>query len=103
MTDIFSHRHLDAQLWTILEESDQTCRVYVYRIENGKPTRPAVWKGGPHPSLLNEIRQTCGSGQFQIMIRRGDKMLLCGEIGIAARIDRPYERWLLSPGRRNLG
>lgn len=102
MLDIFSHPHLDALLWTILGKSDQTCRVYVYRIENGKPTRPAVWKGGPHPSLLEEIRQTCGSGRFQIMIRRGEKMLLCGEIGIAARIDRPYDRWPLSAEPRNL-
>ena len=88
MVYIFSHEHLSEQFWTILEECDPECRLYAYRIENDRAIRPALLKTGPKPSLLEDLREAFGAGDFQIMVRRGKKMLLAGRIGIAPRVDR---------------
>jgi len=76
------------QFWAILEKRDPQCCLYVYRIENDKPLRPALWKTEPRPSLLEDICEAFGAGEFQVMVRRGSKMLLAGRIGIAALPDR---------------
>lgn len=83
MRDILSNERLEERLWQILDEWHPQDRVYVYRIENGKPVRPALYKGGTFPDLLDFLRDKHGGGNFQLMIRRGEKMLLSGKIGIA--------------------
>jgi hypothetical protein len=81
--DIFAHDHLTVRFMNILEDRDPRCCVYVYRIDNGTPVRPALLKGEPRQSLLEELRRNFGAGDFQVMVRRGNKMLLAGRIGIA--------------------
>lgn len=83
MRDIFSNERLTELLWQILDEGRPQDRVYVYRIENGKPVRPALYKGGVFSDLLKFLRDEHGGGNFQLMIRRGEKMILSGRIGVA--------------------
>ena len=88
VTDIFSYPHLMERFWAILEERDPRCCVYVYRIDNGTPLRPALLKGEPRASLLEELRDSFGAGEFQVMVRRGTQMLLAGRIAIAPLVTR---------------
>ena len=80
--DIFSNDRLSERLWQSLEEYHPQDRVYVYRIENGRPVRPALYKGETFPDLMEYLGDKHGGGDFQIMIRRGEKMILSGRIGI---------------------
>jgi len=83
MVHIFTNPRLHDLFWFLLSEEDPSYSVYVYRMERGEPVRPALWKGEPYPTLLEDIRDEHGGGDFQIMIRRGGTMVLSGSIGIA--------------------
>ena len=83
MRYIFDNLHLDQRLWQLLDEADCRNRLYVYRVIDGKPARPALLIGQPFPDLLDVLRDQHGGGEFEIMIRRGDRMLLSGVIVIA--------------------
>ena len=57
-------------------------RMYVYRIVNGEPVKPALFSGDPFSWIENYLRDDHKGGEFLIMIRRGGKMLLTGSISI---------------------
>ncbi len=83
MIDIFANERLENRLWEILERSDPRDRVYVYRLdEEDRPRFPALFKGEPFPDLMEYLRDEHGGGEFRIMIRRSDKMILAGRIGV---------------------
>jgi hypothetical protein len=83
MRDILSNERLEERLWQILDRCDPRDRLYVYRIENDQPVRPALFKGRTFPGLLDCLRDEHGGGKFRLLIRRADKMILSGTIGIA--------------------
>jgi hypothetical protein len=80
--DIPSNDRLDELLWQILNEWNPKDRLYVYRIENGKAMRPAIYNGGTFPDLLEYLRDEHGGGRFRIMIRRGEPMMLAGAVSV---------------------
>ncbi len=89
MRDIFSSDRLMDQLFRILEESDPRVRVYAYRMIGGRPIKPAVYKGEPFPDLLLGIlQQEQGGGEFHLLIRRGETMLLSGVVLIFPPVPR---------------
>lgn len=83
MGDIFANERLESLLWQILDEGGPEYRVYVYRVVHGQAVTPAMWKGGPFPDLLDYLRDQRGGGEFRILIRRSDRMILSGRIRIA--------------------
>jgi hypothetical protein len=83
MRDIFASERLSELLFTLLDEYHPRDRLYVYRVVDGAPVRPALIKGWPFSDLLEHLRDDHGGGEFRIMIRRGDKMMLSGTISIA--------------------
>jgi hypothetical protein len=84
MRSIYSDDRRLELFWRLLESTDDRDRVYVYRIVNDKPARPAIYKGTPFSSLESFLRDEHGGGKFQVMIRRGETMLLTGGIAIAS-------------------
>jgi hypothetical protein len=88
MNDIFANERLESLLWQILDEGGPEYRVYVYRLVRGQAITPAIWKGRPFPDLLNYLRDQHGGGEFRILIRRSDRMILSGRIGIAIPLNR---------------
>ena len=86
MRDIFADDRLHDRFWQLLECVDEHDRIYVYRLRDGKPIRPAIYKGTPFRELLEFLRDDHGGGEFQVMIRRGEQMLLTGAIAIVTRI-----------------
>ncbi len=82
MRDIFSSIRLSQQLFAILDDYHPRNRMYVYRMVNGQPESPALLNCHPFPDLLDYLRDHHGGGEFRLLIRRGDKMLLAGTIAI---------------------
>jgi hypothetical protein len=84
MRDIFADDDLHERFYQLLEGVDERDRMYVYRLRNGSAIRPAIMKGRPFPELLNVLRDEHGGGEFRVMIRRGETLLLSGRIGVGA-------------------
>lgn len=84
MRDIFSDNDLHERFFHLLEWVDERDRLYVYRLQNDEAIKPAIIKGTPFPELLDVLRDTHGGGEFRVMIRRGEKLLLAGRIAVAA-------------------
>ena len=82
MRDIFSDDDLHERFYQLLELVDERDRLYVYRLQNNKAIKPAMIKGIPFPELLDVLRDKHGGGQFRVMIRRGETLLLAGRIGV---------------------
>ncbi len=71
------------QFWAYLAASHLRDVVYVYRIdEDGRPIRPYLLRSPATEELPDILRDKYGGGAFQILIRRGKKMLLSGRIAI---------------------
>lgn len=83
MRHIFGDERLDERFWQLLDESNPRDRAYVYRIADNRPLRPALFVGIPYPDLVEDLRTDEGGGDFQVMIRRGEIMLIAGKISIA--------------------
>lgn len=83
MRDIIEDDELSFLFFDLLEEQDSRDRCYVYRVEDGTPIRPALYKCIPHPRLIDVLYNRYAGGDFQIMIRRGTKMMLSGLLRIA--------------------
>lgn len=88
MRDIFNDDDLTATFFYLTENATEQDRCYVYRIEDGKPLRPAIIKSVPYPELFDNLRDQHGGGDFQVMIRRGETMLLSGKLCIAKPINK---------------
>ena len=84
MRDIFADDDLHEKFYQLLEYVDERDRLYVYRLQNGKALKPAIIKGMPFPELLDVLRDQHGGGEFRVMIRRGETLLLAGRIGVGA-------------------
>lgn len=84
MQDIFSNDRLYERFFNLLEAGNPRDRLYVYRLRDDMPTKPAIYKGSPFPELLEFLRDTHLGGEFQVMIRRGEKMMLVGAVSVAA-------------------
>lgn len=87
MVDIFSNDRLDELFMELLYNSYPQDRMYIYRIEDGRPVKPAVLIGEPYPDLLNDLRDKYGSGTYRVLIRRSEKMMLSGTFSILAPIN----------------
>lgn len=68
----------------LLSEGHPDDRLYVYWEQNGKRITPAILKScTPFDDLHEFLQSEYGAQRYCVMIRRGKKMLLCHEIGIA--------------------
>ncbi len=76
MRDIFADDTLTAKFFNLTENATEQDRCYVYRIKDSKPVRPAILICVPHPALFDDLRDEHGGGDFQVMIRRGETMML---------------------------
>lgn len=83
MRDIFNDDELMGTFFYLIENAEEQDRCYVYRIKDGVPLRPSIVKGAPYPRLFDDLRDKHGGGDFQVMIRRGETMLLAGKLCIA--------------------
>jgi hypothetical protein len=92
MRDIFANNDLHEQFYQLLECPDERDRLYVYRLRNGAAIKPAIINGMPFSELLDVLRDEHGGGAFRIMIRRGEKLLLAGRIGVGPPL-RSQARW----------
>lgn len=66
----------DAKLIELLRDPDRRLRMYVYRLSKRRRIRlkPAVYKGEPKRNIPHFLRTKYGSGEFNVMIRRGEVM-----------------------------
>ena len=65
------------KLYEILSEGNLDLAVYVYRLDaRGKRQIPNIWRTYPHDELLDTLRDEFGGGEFYIMIRDGNQMVL---------------------------
>ncbi len=83
MRDIIEDEELCWRFFALLDERNPRDRCYVYRVTDGKPVSPALFKCIPIPRLIDILRDKWGGGDFRAMIRRGDKMLISGLLRIA--------------------
>ena len=88
MRDIFADDILTANFFYLTENAWEQDRCYVYRIKDGKPLRPALLICIPYPALFDDLRDEYGGGDFQVMIRRGETMMLSGMLCIAEPLRR---------------
>lgn len=74
------------RLEPVLYESNENDTVYVYRLgSDNRPIKPYLTKCELFRGFdfLTWLRDTQGSGEYQLLIRRGRKMIFSGYIGIA--------------------
>lgn len=81
---IYSENRHGERYMQLLHSADPRIRLYVYRLENRRRIKPAIYSGPPIRRLEEYLQRTFGGGEFEIMIRRGETMLESGTIGIAA-------------------
>ena len=75
---IFSeHRHGELYL-KLLYNSDERLRLYVYRWDGRRRIKPAIYKGRPIQKLEEYLQDKYDGGEFHVMIRRGETMLVSG-------------------------
>lgn len=89
MAYIYSSDRLRERLFKILYDSDPRICVYIYRYIDGKRIKPYLHKTQPFEDLETYIAKTFGDGAYWLMIRRGENMLLSGEIGLLMRLKPP--------------
>lgn len=92
MADIFSNDRLMEKFFHILNNADPRNRLYVYRVLDGKPMKPAVLNGAPFPDLLQHLRDELGGGTFKLLIRRSDQMIFAGTVSIVMNFLRKAQR-----------
>lgn len=85
---IFSNDRLHELLHQLMYDYDPKLCLYVYRLHDERKIRPALLMGSPFPDLFDCLRDEHGGGRFCIMIRRGKKMELSGEISIGPPLRR---------------
>jgi hypothetical protein len=71
---------LEEQYMQVVYDPDERDRMYVYRVESGKLIKPPVYKGRPFKGLENWLREEHDGGLFQVLIRRGEPMLVSRRI-----------------------
>ena len=87
----------DQNNWNRLDEilyrADAGLVVYVYRVDKrGRRQAPYLLRTYPYPGLLDTLRDQHGGGDFSILIRDGNTMVLSGTFGIEGIRNRP-QKW----------
>jgi hypothetical protein len=101
--EIFGNERRESRFWDILNNAESppdidewltaiaankeippATRIYLYRLADGQPVKPALWSGDPFPEFCSFVRDRFGGGKFLCLIRRGKKMLLSGVLLIAS-------------------
>lgn len=76
------------RLEPILYEGNENDIIYMYRLgSDGRPVKPYLAKCRLFRNFdyLTWLRDTHGGGEYQLLIRRGRKMIFSGYIGIEGR------------------
>ena len=81
------------KLYEILSEGDLDLVVYVYCLDaRGKRQKPYLWRTYPHDELLDTLRDEYGGGEFYIMIRDGNQMVLSAPYSVEGIRTRSQKR-----------
>ena len=81
------------KLYKVLSEGNLDLAVYVYRLDaRGKRRKPYLWRTYPHDELLDTLRDEHGGGDFYIMIRDGNQMVLSAPYSVEGIGNRPLNR-----------
>ena len=89
MSDVKNWNRLDE----ILYRADDGLTVYVYRVDKrGRRQGSYLLRTHPYPGLLDTLRDQYGGGDFSILIRDGNTMVLSGTFGIEGDRNRP-QKW----------
>lgn len=76
--DVWDH------LIPILDEENENDIIYVYRLgPDNRPVKPYLQKCAVFLDFLEWLRDTHGSGEYRLLIRRDRAMVFSGNIGIA--------------------
>jgi hypothetical protein len=79
--------HSDNRLMEIylnlIDKPEMRDRIYIYRLRDEIPEKPALFVGEPFSWVEDFLQTEHGGGEFLIMIRRGERMMLSGCIAIA--------------------
>jgi len=79
---IYSNDRLMEKYYGLLWEGDPRNTVYLYGMDGDEILKPYLDKTPPFDGFEDYILDHFGDGHFFVMIRRGKKMLLSGEIGL---------------------
>ncbi len=89
MSDVKNWNRLDE----ILYRADDGLTVYVYRVnKRGRRQGKYLLRTYPYPSLLDTLRDKYGGGDFSILVRDGNTMVLSGTFSIEGIRNRPQIR-----------
>ena len=87
MRDLLYHVHLCERLERLLHSTDPRIRLYVYLLKDARKVKPALYAGYPIPDLCPWLQRCHGEGDYAVMIRRGETMLLTGSLSIGVPLD----------------
>ena len=88
MSDVENWNRLDE----ILCQADAGLLVYVYRVnKRGRRQGSYLLRTYPYPGLLDTLRDKYGGGDFSILIRDGNTMVLSGNFSIEGIRNRPQK------------
>ena len=88
MSDVKNWNRLDE----VLYRADDGLTVYVYRVdERGRRQGKYLLRTYPYPGLLDTLRDKYGGGDFSILIRDGNTMVLSGTFSIEGIRNRPQQ------------
>jgi hypothetical protein len=72
------------RFFSLLEEGDPDCTVYVYRVTaSGRPIKPFWFKTSADHDVI-DVLQARGGGEFRIIIRRGRTIVFSGHLMFSA-------------------
>jgi hypothetical protein len=92
---IFSNRpnvRLERLYFELMDSTDPRVRLYVYRQKNGQLVKPYIYRGPPISELESYLQREFDGGEFCIMVRRGETMLLNGGLLIHPPMNRREAR-----------
>ena len=87
---IYSENRHGERYMQLLGTEDPRVRLYVYRVENDRIIKPAIYKAQPPflEYLEAFLRDEFGAREYYVMFRRGETMLEAGAISICPMLSR---------------
>jgi len=79
---MFSDNRHGGRFFGLIADPDVRLRLYVYRWENNRRVKPAIYVG-PLFDIFEYLQDKHDGGEFNFMVRRGETMLLSELVGIA--------------------
>ena len=73
---MFSDNRHGARFMELMDDPDERLRLYVYRWENNCTVKPAIYIGPLFEDIFEYLQDKHDGGEFNIMVRRGETMLL---------------------------